>query len=136
MPSSSTADEPVAAETTDTTDVPAFTPSPYVARARDDSAIRAFLAEVRLHQQSHRPMIDVRSPQEYTGEKLHMPDYPQEGTLRGATFSAHSRGRAAAAERSAGGRPAAIYEGSRARGVGRRRDILSIGERSSHTSSC
>ena len=29
------------------------------------------------------PMVDVRSPQEYTGEKLHMPDYPQEGTLRG-----------------------------------------------------
>jgi thiosulfate/3-mercaptopyruvate sulfurtransferase len=25
----------------------------------------------------------VRSPQEYSGELLHMPDYPQEGSLRG-----------------------------------------------------
>ena len=32
---------------------------------------------------ARKPMADVRSPQEYTGEKLHMPDYPQEGTLRG-----------------------------------------------------
>ena len=30
-----------------------------------------------------KPMVDVRSPQEYTGEKLHMPDYPQEGAVRG-----------------------------------------------------
>lgn len=28
-------------------------------------------------------LVDVRSPQEYTGERTHMPDYPQEGTLRG-----------------------------------------------------
>ncbi len=28
-------------------------------------------------------LIDVRSPQEYTGERTHMPDYPQEGALRG-----------------------------------------------------
>jgi thiosulfate/3-mercaptopyruvate sulfurtransferase len=30
-----------------------------------------------------RPLVDVRSPGEYTGELLHMPDYPQEGALRG-----------------------------------------------------
>ena len=29
------------------------------------------------------PLIDVRSPQEYTGERTHMPDYPEEGALRG-----------------------------------------------------
>ena len=28
-------------------------------------------------------LIDVRSPQEYTGERTHMPDYPEEGALRG-----------------------------------------------------
>jgi thiosulfate/3-mercaptopyruvate sulfurtransferase len=28
-------------------------------------------------------MIDVRSPEEYRGERLHMPDYPNEGALRG-----------------------------------------------------
>jgi thiosulfate/3-mercaptopyruvate sulfurtransferase len=30
-----------------------------------------------------KPLIDVRSPGEYTGELLHMPDYPQEGAVRG-----------------------------------------------------
>ena len=30
-----------------------------------------------------QPLIDVRSPQEYTGERTHMPDYPEEGALRG-----------------------------------------------------
>ena len=33
--------------------------------------------------ESKKPLIDVRSPQEYSGEKLHMPDYPNEGALRG-----------------------------------------------------
>ena len=28
-------------------------------------------------------MVDVRSPQEYSGERTHMPEYPQEGVLRG-----------------------------------------------------
>jgi thiosulfate/3-mercaptopyruvate sulfurtransferase len=28
-------------------------------------------------------MIDVRSPEEFSGEKTHMPEYPQEGVLRG-----------------------------------------------------
>ena len=66
-----------------TTDVPAFAPTSYVAPARNDTTIRAFLHETRAHMDAGKPMVDVRSPQEYTGEKLHMPDYPQEGTLRG-----------------------------------------------------
>src|ERR1044072_6397002 len=32
---------------------------------------------------SHKKMVDVRSPQEFTGERTHMPEYPQEGVLRG-----------------------------------------------------
>jgi thiosulfate/3-mercaptopyruvate sulfurtransferase len=28
-------------------------------------------------------MVDVRSPEEFRGERLHMPDYPNEGALRG-----------------------------------------------------
>jgi len=35
------------------------------------------------HQRAGKPMIDVRSPEEYRGERLHMPDYPNEGALRG-----------------------------------------------------
>lgn len=30
-----------------------------------------------------QPLIDVRSPDEYTGKRTHMPEYPEEGVLRG-----------------------------------------------------
>jgi thiosulfate/3-mercaptopyruvate sulfurtransferase len=53
-------------------------------KAKDpDPAIRAFRDEVRAHQKAGKPLIDVRSPGEFTGELLHMEDYPQEGALRG-----------------------------------------------------
>jgi thiosulfate/3-mercaptopyruvate sulfurtransferase len=53
-------------------------------QAKDpDASIRAFRDEVLKHQRAGKQMIDVRSPGEYTGELLHMPDYPQEGALRG-----------------------------------------------------
>jgi thiosulfate/3-mercaptopyruvate sulfurtransferase len=48
---------------------------------RDDTTIRAFKEDVIDH--FGKPMIDVRSLPEYTGEKLHMPDYPNEGASRG-----------------------------------------------------
>ena len=47
-----------------------------------DLSIRAFRDEVLQHQAAGKSMIDVRSPGEYTGELLHMEDYPQEGALR------------------------------------------------------
>ncbi len=53
-------------------------------QAKDpDLSIRAFRDEVLKHQRAGKPLVDVRSPGEYTGELLHMPDYPQEGALRG-----------------------------------------------------
>ncbi len=64
-----------------TTEVPPRESSDYPVVKRDDAAIRAFRDEVRGH--IGRPMVDVRSPGEYSGELLHMPDYPQEGALRG-----------------------------------------------------
>jgi thiosulfate/3-mercaptopyruvate sulfurtransferase len=64
-------------------EVPVFRATSYSAPARTDSRIRAFFDEVTGHVNAGRPMVDVRSPQEYTGERTHMPDYPQEGTLRG-----------------------------------------------------
>jgi thiosulfate/3-mercaptopyruvate sulfurtransferase len=67
-----------------TRDVPDYAPATYKAQERDDSAIRAFRDQVRAHiDASGSALVDVRSPQEFSGEKLHMPDYPQEGTLRG-----------------------------------------------------
>jgi thiosulfate/3-mercaptopyruvate sulfurtransferase len=45
--------------------------------------IRAFRDEVKAHSEANKPLIDVRSPKEYSGELLHMEAYPQEGALRG-----------------------------------------------------
>ena len=55
----------------------------YPAVERDDSQIRAFLPMVLDHSKSGEPMVDVRSPEEFRGERLHMPGYPNEGSTRG-----------------------------------------------------
>ena len=66
-----------------TRDVPTFAPGSYQSPQRDDHRIRAYRDEVLEHVQSKRPLVDVRSPEEFTGERLHMPAYPNEGALRG-----------------------------------------------------
>ncbi|HEV2292014.1 MAG TPA: rhodanese-like domain-containing protein, partial [Gemmatimonadales bacterium] len=43
---------------------------------RHDALIRAFRDEVVAHVRAGRKLVDVRSPEEYRGERLHMPDYP------------------------------------------------------------
>lgn len=53
----------------------------YTAKEADES-LRAFRDEVLEHFQAGRPLIDVRSPQEYSGEVIHMASYPQEGAQR------------------------------------------------------
>jgi thiosulfate/3-mercaptopyruvate sulfurtransferase len=58
-------------------------PVDYPTPTRDDRRIRAFLGDVLPHSKDRKPLIDVRSPEEYRGERLHMPDYPNEGALRG-----------------------------------------------------
>lgn len=63
--------------------VPAYPASDYQAADRDDHTIRAYRDEVLQHVRASLPLIDVRSPAEYTGERLHMPEYPNEGALRG-----------------------------------------------------
>ena len=65
------------------TDKIAVVPSAFVAAERDDARIRAFLPDVLAHSRASGQLVDVRSPAEYTGEKLHMPEYPQEGAMRG-----------------------------------------------------
>jgi thiosulfate/3-mercaptopyruvate sulfurtransferase len=50
---------------------------------RRDAEIRAFFDDTLTHAKARKPMIDVRSPEEFSGEKTHMPEYPQEGVLRG-----------------------------------------------------
>ncbi len=63
-------------------EVPEYPRSDYPVIERDDTVIRAFAGEVRAAIGSE-PLVDVRSPEEYTGERTHMPDYPEEGALRG-----------------------------------------------------
>jgi len=54
----------------------------YTAKEADKS-IRAFRNDVFEQVEAKKPLVDVRSPKEYSGELLHMPNYPQEGATRG-----------------------------------------------------
>lgn len=66
-----------------TREVPNFPTSGYQAQERDDQTFRAFRDDVLLHLGDKGKLIDVRSPAEFTGDRLHMEDYPNEGALRG-----------------------------------------------------
>lgn len=65
-----------------TKEVPSYAATKYVA-SEPDKSIRAFREQVFAQIHAKKPLVDVRSPQEYTGELLHMPNYPQEGAMRG-----------------------------------------------------
>ncbi len=123
-----------------TREVPHYAATAYTARERDDSKIRAFRDQVLLHIEAERPLVDVRSPAEFSGEKLHMPEYPQEGALRGGHIPGAKSVPWARAVNPEDGtfKPAdelrAIYEGEQ--GLRPEQDIIAycrIGERSSHT---
>jgi thiosulfate/3-mercaptopyruvate sulfurtransferase len=63
---------------------PMYPASVYTAPPRNDTQIRVFQHQVRdLLDQPGMALVDMRSPQEYSGERLHMPEYPQEGAMRG-----------------------------------------------------
>jgi len=112
--------------------------SDYPVVERDDTSIRAYKDEV-LGAIGRIPMIDVRSPAEYTGERTHMPDYPEEGALRGGHIPAAASvpwARAAAEDGRFKGRDelAAIYHDEA--GLTPEGEVIAycrIGERSSHT---
>jgi thiosulfate/3-mercaptopyruvate sulfurtransferase len=63
------------------TEVPNYPPATFEAKSGDDS-IRAFRDEVRSAIDSSISLVDVRSPQEYSGELIAMPGYEQEGAQR------------------------------------------------------
>ncbi|GIW27102.1 MAG: sulfurtransferase [Meiothermus sp.] len=69
-----------------TTEVPTYPKGTYTPGQRDPN-LRAFRNEVLAHLEKVKAgkgaLVDVRSPAEFTGEKTHMPEYPQEGVLRG-----------------------------------------------------
>jgi len=104
-----------------------------------DLSIRAFRQEVMDHIKVQRPLIDVRSPGEYSGELIHMPDYPQEGALRGGHIPGAASvpwGQAVAPNGTfkSAEELKALYEGRA--GLKSQDDVVvycRIGERSSHT---
>jgi thiosulfate/3-mercaptopyruvate sulfurtransferase len=122
-----------------TPDVPTFPRTNYTASERDDSKIRAFKDQVLEHQRKKGKLVDVRSPDEFSGKKTHMPEYPQEGVLRGGHIpGARSVPWAKAANPDGSFKTAdelrTIYE--KEQGLKASDDIIAycrIGERSSHT---
>lgn len=128
-----------------TREVPSIAPSSYTG-ASPRPEFRAFRDEVLDHigyqgrqkVGDGKPLVDVRSPGEYSGELLHMPDYPQEGALRGGHIpgAANIPWAQAVAEDGTfktAEELRALYEG---KGIVPNDDIVvycRIGERSSHT---
>ncbi|MGE5754390.1 MAG: sulfurtransferase, partial [Planctomycetaceae bacterium] len=66
-----------------TTAVPRYPATNYKVEGGHEEQIRIFRDDVLAHSRAGQPLLDVRSPKEFTGEMLHMEDYPQEGALRG-----------------------------------------------------
>jgi thiosulfate/3-mercaptopyruvate sulfurtransferase len=64
-------------------EVPKYPATSYKAKERADGQHRAFRREVAEHVEVKGQLVDVRSPEEYSGARMHMPDYPNEGALRG-----------------------------------------------------
>jgi thiosulfate/3-mercaptopyruvate sulfurtransferase len=122
-----------------TTDKPLRTPADYPVVARDDTAIRAFAPQVREHVKAGGRLVDVRSPEEYRGELTHMPNYPQEGALRGG----HIPGAASVPWKRAANDDGTFRSADELRaiyadeqGLAPEDDVIAycrIGERSSHT---
>jgi thiosulfate/3-mercaptopyruvate sulfurtransferase len=65
------------------TERPKIEPTRYDAPVRDDKLFRAFRDQVLAHVHESGKLIDVRSPEEFNGTRLHMEAYPNEGALRG-----------------------------------------------------
>ncbi|KQO82811.1 thiosulfate sulfurtransferase [Frigoribacterium sp. Leaf263] len=120
-----------------TTEAPEPEPTDYPVVERDDTVIRAYKDDVLAH--LGKPLIDVRSPEEYSGERTTAPAYPDEGALRAGHIPSAANvpwGRAAADDgrfRSAAELDAIYRDGA---GLATGDEVVAycrIGERSSHT---
>jgi thiosulfate/3-mercaptopyruvate sulfurtransferase len=122
-----------------TTDVPQIEPTQYTAQDRSDTEIRAFRDEVlQALKQDNVALVDVRSPDEFSGKKLHMPEYPQEGALRGGHIpGAQSIPWATTVQEDGTFKPREELEQIyNTKGVTSDKDVIAycrIGERSSHS---
>ncbi|HLF90765.1 MAG TPA: sulfurtransferase, partial [Anaerolineales bacterium] len=120
-----------------TKDVPQYPAATYTAKEANKN-IRAFRTDIFVQIETKKPLVDVRSPGEYRGELLHMPNYPQEGATRGGHIPGAVNIPWATATNDDGKFKSAdelktIYGGQ---GITGDKDIVAycrIGERSSHT---
>jgi len=121
-----------------TADVPSPSSVSYSASDRDES-IRAYRDYVReIIDSAENELVDVRSPQEYSGELIAPPGYEQEGAQRGGHIPKAQSIPWAQAVRDDGTFKSAddlkaLYEG---KGVSSDKEITAycrIGERSAHT---
>ena len=111
-----------------------------IMRVRPIPRCERFAMKCCCLEQAGKPLVDVRSHGEYTGEMLHMPDYPQEGRCAAGHIAGaveHSLGAGRSARTACSSRPP-----SSNRSIARMRSWPSddamiaycrIGERSSHT---
>jgi thiosulfate/3-mercaptopyruvate sulfurtransferase len=122
------------------TEVPSYAPGNLTVGDRKDAPIRALRDEVLAHLRAGRKLVDVRSPEEFRGERLHMPDFPNEGAVRGGHIPGAKNvpwARAVDPEThtfKSADELRAIYE--KEQGLSRTDDVVAycrIGERSSHT---
>jgi len=121
-----------------TKETPEYPAQTYRAGPRDRS-IRAMRDEVLAHSIARKPLVDVRSPEEFSGERTHMPEYPQEGVLRGGHIPGAVSVPWARAVREDGTFRSReelerIYQGGQ--GLSQEDEVVAycrIGERSSHT---
>ncbi len=118
--------------------VPAF-PETHYSASEADVTMRAFRRQVEdIIGDSHTGLIDVRSPDEYSGKLLHMVNYPQEGAQRGGHIPGAQNIPWARAAREDGTFKSAdellaLYTGA---GIVKDKPVITycrIGERSAHT---
>ncbi|MEW6283961.1 MAG: sulfurtransferase, partial [Candidatus Eremiobacterota bacterium] len=123
-----------------TREVPSYPATAYPVVKREDTRIRVFRDQVLEHVKVGGKLVDVRSTPEFTGERLHMEDYPNEGALRGGHIPGASSVPWARAINPDNGtfktaeELRAIYE--QEQGLSPQDDVVvycRIGERSSHT---
>jgi thiosulfate/3-mercaptopyruvate sulfurtransferase len=121
-----------------TKDVPSYPKTRYTA-GEPDPSIRAFRDQVFQQVNARLPLVDVRSPQEYSGELLHMPNYPQEGATRGGHIPGAANipwSKATNTEDSTFKSADELRQLYQQAGITPDKDIIAycrIGERSSHT---
>jgi thiosulfate/3-mercaptopyruvate sulfurtransferase len=117
---------------------PSYPSAEYTAK-EPDSEIRAYRNDVFSQIENQQPLVDVRSPQEYSGELIHMPNYPQEGATRGGHIPGAVNipwSRATNEADSTFKSPADLERLYQSQGITPGKEIIAycrIGERSSHT---